>query len=259
MIEETTMPPVLLRLRRAAPFALLAIASLLASSASGAMGMGISEYSCGTVASPGQFGPFDYRTVSSEIRHRVEDYHFTPQVEQGISGQSGYLGGDLDYTLRAFPNNPRALLAISRASSRHHTERVAGAKYPTECYFERAIRFQPDDPMVHVIYAIYLMERKRAGEVRQELDAAERVRGNPSNFDLDYNLGLLYFDVGAYDRSLAAAKRAYALGAPFPALEKKLRGAGKWQADDPAPRSPVEKVGDAAPKGPVESTGDKPD
>ena len=56
------------------------------------------------------FGPFDYRTATKDKLKLVESYHFTPKVESLIGGQSGTLGADIDYTLRAFPNHPRALL-----------------------------------------------------------------------------------------------------------------------------------------------------
>ena len=65
------------------------------------------------------------------------------------------------------------------------------------------------------------------GEVKSQLAEAERLRGDPGSFDFDYNLGLLYFDVGDYDRATVAASRAYALGAPFDALKKKLKGVGR--------------------------------
>ncbi len=190
---------------------------------------GINPYSCGDLRPPGQYGPFDYRTITPENRHRVEDYHFTPDVESAKHGSTGNTaGGDLDYTMRAFPNSPRGLLAVARYAARMKSDRPSGFRFPAECYYERAIRFVPDDPMPHVLYAHYLNERKRSAEVRAQLDEAERLRGDPSDFDLDYNIGLLYFDIGAYDRSLAAAKRAYALGAPLAALQKKLKAAGKW-------------------------------
>ena len=190
---------------------------------------GINPYACGDLAPPGQYGPFDYRSTPSDVRHRVEDYHFTADVESGKRGATGSTaGGDLDYTMRAFPNSPRALLAVSRYASRMKSERPSGLRFAAECYYERAIRFVPTDPMPRLLYANYLNERKRAAEVRVQLDAAEKLRGDPSNFDFDYNLGLLYYDVGVYDKSLEAAKRAYALGAPLPALMKKLKASGKW-------------------------------
>lgn len=191
---------------------------------------GINPFACGSLNPPGQYGPFDYRIIPPDIKHRVEDYHFTPDVESTKRGNtSTTAGSDLDYTLRAFPNSPRALLAVSRYATRMKTERPSGLRFPTECYYERAIRFVPDDPMPHLLYAAYLKDRKRMSEVKAQLEEAERLRGDPSNFDFDYNLGLLYFEVGSYDKSLEAAKRAYALGAPMPALQKKLKGAGKWK------------------------------
>ena len=190
---------------------------------------GINPFACGSLTPPGQFGPFDYRTVSSEIKHRVEDYHFTPAVESTRGGvTSGTAGADLDYTLRAFPNSPRALLTMSRYATRMKSERPPGVRFSAECYFERAIRFVPNDPMPPLLYASFLKDRKRLAEARAQLLEAERLRGDPSNFDFDYNLGLLFYDVGIYDKSLTAAKRAYALGAPLPALMNKLKSAGKW-------------------------------
>jgi hypothetical protein len=193
----------------------------------------LNSYICGPLNAPGQYGPFDYRTITSEVRHRVEDYHFTTDVETLRHGASSAVGGDIDYTLRVFPNSPRALLAMSRLSSKLKSERPQGAKYATECYFERAMRFTPDDPMPHLIYASYLKDRQRKNEVMQQLDQATQLRGEPTGFDLDYNLGLLYYDVGAYDKSVVAARRAYALGAPLPALMKKLKAAGKWTEPGP--------------------------
>jgi uncharacterized protein (TIGR02996 family) len=204
------------------------IALTCAVGAAHAQGAGINQYACGPLNPPGQFGPYDYRTISSEIRHKVEDYHFTPSVETLKTGNAGSVGSDLDYTLRAFPNSPRALFSVTRYTTTKHSEMMNGAKYTAECYFERAIRFVPDDPTPHLVYAIYLKDHKRIPEARAHLDQAERLRGDPSNFDFDYNLGLLYYDVGVYDKSLVAAKRAYALGAPLPALMKKLKAAGKW-------------------------------
>ena len=191
---------------------------------------GINVFSCGSLNPPGQYGPFDFRTIPDDVRHRVEDYHFTPDVETLRKGNTATLvGADLDYTLRAIPNNPRALLSVSRYAKKMKMDRAQGLRFTAECYFERAIRFVPNDPMPRVLYASYLQDRKRTAEARTQLDEAEKVRGEQSNADFDYNLGLLYFEVGAYDRSLVAAKRAYALGAPLPALKSKLKAAGKWQ------------------------------
>ena len=184
---------------------------------------------CGELRAVGQFGPFDYRSIPAEPKALVESAHFVPKVEGLIVGNLGTLGQDLDYTLRAIPNHPRALLSMTRYATRLKIERPPGARFPMECYYDRAMRMAPDDPMPHVIYAGYLKDRKRTAEAKQQLAEAEQLRGDPSSFDFDYNLGLMYLDVGEYDRAEVAARRAYALGAPFPALMKKLKAAGKWR------------------------------
>lgn len=183
---------------------------------------------CGDVRpTPGQYGPFDYRSIPRESKFLVEMAHFTPSVEGLSKGNTGAIGGDLDYTLRAIPNHPRALLTMSRYVTRLKSDRFPGSRYTADCYFDRAMRMAPDDPMPHVIYASYLRSRQKPAEAMRELDQAETLRGNPSSFDLDYNLGLLYFDLGEYDKATVAAKRAYALGAPLPALKAKLKAKGR--------------------------------
>lgn len=174
------------------------------------------------------FGPFDYRTSDASRKYLVEHAHFTQEVENLKAGTSGPIAHDIDYTLRVFPNNPRALLAMSRLSKKTHSERPNGALFQVECYFDRAIRLTPDDPMPHLIYAMYLNDRQRKGDMKNQLDQVEGLRKDPSSFDLDYNLGLLYFEAGELDKSAVAAKRAYDLGAPLPALQNKLKKAGKW-------------------------------
>src|SRR5262245_56299958 len=56
-------------------------------------------------------GPADYRIASDYLIRLVENAHFTPDVEMLNRGKSSTVGGDLAYTLRVFPNHPRALKA----------------------------------------------------------------------------------------------------------------------------------------------------
>src|SRR5689334_5467108 len=67
------------------------------------------------------YGPFDYRTTSKKNLELVESFHFTPKVEKGIGGNTSITaGGDLNYTLRVFPNHHRALAALIRLSELEH-------------------------------------------------------------------------------------------------------------------------------------------
>jgi tetratricopeptide (TPR) repeat protein len=175
------------------------------------------------------YGPFDYRSRGPGGFELVEGAHFTPDVENGVRGSTGLVGGDIDYTLRAIPNHHRALTAIGNISLRGKTVQLPGARYPTECYFERAVRFAPDDGLVRAAYGNYLAAlgktEQAIGMVQTGADLA------PDNGTINYNLGLLYMKVKNYDKAAEYADKAYAQGFPLPGLRNQLAQVRKGQAD----------------------------
>lgn len=172
------------------------------------------------------YGPFDYRTDKNKLGI-VESFHFTASVEQLQHGRSGALGSDIDYTLRAFPNHHRALYAMMRLGERSRTSTVHGAHYPVECYFDRAIRFRPDDAQVHALYGFYLIKGKRLEEARNQFDTASKL--NPDDGQVLYNIGLGYADLLDYDKALEYAHKAYKAGVRFGGLRERLQKAGRWR------------------------------
>ena len=186
----------------------------------------VDESMCGPIKLQGQFGPFDYRTAPTEVVSMVEGVHFTRDVELLRHGATASIGGDLDYTLRALPNNYRALASLTRLYFRDKQPKVSGMRWMVECYFERAIRFVPDDPMVRQAYGFYLVKLGRKKEAKVQVDAASDLAGDGAN--LNYNLGLLYFDLGEYQKSLDHAWAAYRRGYELQGLKNKLKAAGKW-------------------------------
>jgi tetratricopeptide (TPR) repeat protein len=179
------------------------------------------------------FGPFDYRVAPLDTRDVVESHHFTPEVESLIKGHTGVIGGDIDYTLRAFPNHPRALLAMMNLSFKEKTTKPRGSSYSVECWFDRAERFHPDDGVVQMLYGIYLLKLGRTSDAIKRFEAAEATADGDPN--LYYNLGLAYFDLKKYDKALSYAHKAYALNFPLPGLREKLKRAHAWK--DLPPRS----------------------
>ena len=137
---------------------------------------------CGSLAN--KYGPFDYRDAYArkEKLPIVVDSHFTDVTYQlALKGASDNeymskfkwgkvstgtqkrtaLPSDIDYTLRAFPNLPKALFAMSEY------QRIVDIKtrkqrnyYSAECYFKRAIEFAPDDSAVYLVYGIHYHKRK---------------------------------------------------------------------------------------------------
>jgi tetratricopeptide (TPR) repeat protein len=186
-------------------------------------GNALADLGCGNLENA--YGPFDYRTSKNKL-HIVEAYHFTPEVETLRHGHTGSLGADLDYTLRAFPNHHRALNAIVNLAVKQHTERPHGALYTIDCYFDRALRFAANDGEVRAIYGVYLSRTNRKREAAQMFEGA--IKYEPRSPNLYYNLGLTYFDLKEYTKAMAAAQRAYELGAQLPGLRNKLQESGHW-------------------------------
>ncbi|APW40855.1 hypothetical protein RD110_21550 [Rhodoferax koreense] len=189
------------------------------------------DSACGPLANA--YGPFDYRTEKGNSLHLVESAHFTPVVEALIKGNAGYLGGDLDYTLRAFPNHHRALLAVMRYGEKTKSPKPNDLRYSVECYFTRALQFRPDDTTARLLYASYLGKNSREAEALQQLERTNALaKDNPFTH---YNIGLVYFDLKQYDKALAQAHIADDLGFTQTGLRDQLKAAGKWK--DAPPRS----------------------
>ncbi len=157
----------------------------------------------------------------------VEQYHFTPEVERLVRGASGSLGSDIGYTLDHFPNHHRALAAMSKLALRDKNPKPYGAHYSIGCYFDRALRFRPDDARVHALFGGYLLGLGQSDAALEQLK--EAVRLEPGNATTHYNLGLLYLKRKDYEQARASAHQAYGLGFPLPGLKNQLTAAGQWR------------------------------
>jgi tetratricopeptide (TPR) repeat protein len=183
----------------------------------------VNDYVCGSLQN--SYGPYDYRSDKDKLRI-VEQYHLTPEVVNLVSGSTGAIGGDLDYTLRAFPNHHVALMAMAKLGEKQKTAKPTGAKYGIECYFKRAVRFRNDDEIVRILYASYLSRSGRKAEALSQINEAAQLGSDSAN--ANYNMGLIYYDLKEYEKALIYAHQAYRFGFPLPGLRDKLKRAGKW-------------------------------
>lgn len=188
------------------------------------------EADCGPLTN--HYGPFDYNTATREERSMVDRVHFTPRVEQLKRGNTGTLGQDISYTLGVFPNHARALLAISNLALREKTTRPKDSAHSIDCWFDRAFRFRPEEANPRMIYGVYLLKLGRTKDAVDNLQKAAELAGDNAN--LNYNLGLAYFDLRDFDKALAYAHRAYSMGFQLPGLKNKLQRAGKWREPEAA-------------------------
>lgn len=179
---------------------------------------------CGSLAN--HYGPFDYRTQQDKLKV-VEDAHFTPQVEALIKGSSGALEADIGYVLTAFPNHPRALMAMARLGEKLKTPQPRYTRYSVACYFDRAVRFAPSDTVVRILYARFLAKQERPSEALTQLDVAVlQAKDNPFSH---FNIGLAFFDLGQFDKALTQAHTAAALGFDRTELMDELKRVNQWQ------------------------------
>lgn len=175
---------------------------------------------CGSLQN--SFGPFDYRDPDSrgEPLKLVESAHFGSSVESLTKGQTGTLIGDLDYTLRAFPNHHRALNSVAQYELRGGNLWINPSVRSAQCYFERAVAFRGDDQVVRMLYANFLVKSGRTSEGRAQYDEALRIA--PGDAEVNYNAGLFFVSQGEVERAKKHAAVAYAAGYPLPGLRRKL-------------------------------------
>jgi len=175
---------------------------------------------------PNAYGPFDYTnpTHYKDKLPRVEVAHFDSNVERLISGMTGSLAGDIGYTLHAFPNHHRALNAIAKLQRLAESEQVFAQKYKrytATCYFKRAIHFKPNDSVSRMLYGMHLHLTNKLRMAEQQYLLALNMA--PNNPEINYNMGLLYVDVGDIDKAKKHANVAYSNGYPLRGLENKIK------------------------------------
>lgn len=177
-------------------------------------------------------GPFDYTKQQNYVPEKlsiVESVHLTPEVENLVKGNSSSIEGDLNYTLRAWPNHHRALLTITRYQLKVNSKLGKDSALTTlpECYFQRALNFSPKDAVTASLYGYYL---RKSGHLKEAaLAYEEALKLAPDTSKTEYAYSLLLIDMKHYDNALAQAKKAYRHGKPPAGLKNKLIKLGVWK------------------------------
>lgn len=192
------------------------------------------DHPCGPIRTPGHYGPYDYNTNRDKLGV-VEWYHFRPQVAALIKPMFSSFGADISYTLKAFPNHHRALETLIRLYDREPGAAPRESAFTYDCWFERAMRWRPDDLVARLLWASFLIKTKRPEMATAELAYADATSGE-DGFS-HHNIGLLYARMGAFDQALVQAHRAQALGFVRDDLRDILVKAGRWSDQPPAATS----------------------
>lgn len=216
---------------------------------------------CGELKNFEDIGPWDYADPSSSAPtgenpmgriKRVENVHFNPSMRNLDLRRYKVdrLTAEIHYTLRVFPNHPWALNSLSRL------EKMNGGKLPqnsvtaftpritADCFFDRALRFRPDDKAVHLVYGLHLHQRGKIKEALEHYELSEKLGEDSAN--LHYNLGLAYAEVKNWDKAAKHGQLAYDAGLTLPALREKLEKAG-YKLTQPVPKPVAETAAEASP------------
>lgn len=175
---------------------------------------------------PQGYGPFDYteRSLYPKDLNVVERAHFKPD-DQNLKGT---FAGNLDYTLRAFPNHHKALYSLILLQSRVQSQNNYNNPMPRaiECYFLRAINYSPKDSSSYLLYGISLHKRNKLERAFDAYKTAEKL--NKDSIQIKYNLGLLLIDMNKFEEARFYAEQCYLKGFPLQGLKNKLKNAGYW-------------------------------
>jgi hypothetical protein len=174
----------------------------------------------------------DYLDPDPRAKHHLElvqTHHFNTKIRT-FNSFPMFIAENLDYTLRHFPNHHEALYTVSKF------EHKLGGTLPqkpswtwrrsAKCYFDRAIRFRPKDGVVRMLYGIHLHKAGKLENALKQYKAGLELI--PGSSELNYNLGLLYYDLKKYKLAKKYATIAYKLGYPLPGLRNMLKEAGYW-------------------------------
>ncbi len=192
--------------------------------ATAARAQAVADY-CGDVFTNAT-GPFDYMNADDRTRTQtagvpiVERIHFTPEIAGFLLPDNDVLN-NIDYTLRAVPNHHPALAAIARFDIEKN---IPPRQRSAQCWFERAMRFRPEDGTVMQIYGNWLAKKGKSEEALAAYARAKEI--NPESPEVHYNMGLLYLRLGQYEKALENARVAYAGNYPLPGLRRKLAEKG---------------------------------
>jgi tetratricopeptide (TPR) repeat protein len=182
------------------------------------------------------YGPYDYlqRNVYKQELEIVEPHHFPAEVENLIKGHASGDNpeGDINYTLRAWPNHHRALLTIIKfqLNINNNISRWKKLDVPPECYLQRAIHFSPEDGVSYSLYAYYLKSIGRMDDAKKYYQKALEL--DPENAKFAYSYSLFLIDTHEYDEALKYAKLAYQNRKAPKGLRNKLEKLGVWKEEN---------------------------
>lgn len=193
-------------------------------------GSALAVEDCGPVRA-GMWGnyPVDYRKGNENAQELAINSAEERRINGGVK--------DVAQVLLYVPNDTRALVRMRTLMEKERSGRSSASVYSMNCWFDRAVRWAPDDGAVRKLYGEFLAKRgDYAKALEQFLKMREMGDLRPT---MTYNIGLMYLGMKDYVNAMKFADEAYSQGVDLPALRDRLKQAGKWV--EPVRHTPTEK------------------
>lgn len=136
-----------------------------------------------------------------------------------------YANTEISYTFDRIPESSPIYPTVAVNMARARLER--GEAEDAIAAVEHAVQVHPKDPRPYIGMAVIYRDMKKLDLARDALlkgDAA--VEG--SSAEIQYTLGLVYFELDDKEQALQYARKAYEKDYPLPGLQQKLKRAGYW-------------------------------
>lgn len=170
-------------------------------------------------------------TTFTPLHHWCASIHFLSRarVEANATQKAFLLGrawGDAQFTYtRAEKSSPvYPNISVTVAQIQMENRDMDGAIWT----LRNAIAAQPKRTEPYGLLALIYRRDNKLALARDVLLEA-KVSAESESAEIQYNLGLIYLELGDVDAALVNAKSAYELGYPLPGLKDKLVKLGRWE------------------------------
>lgn len=136
-----------------------------------------------------------------------------------------YANTEISYTFERIPDSSPIYPTVAVNMARARLE--VGQNDEAIAAVEHAVEAHPQDPRPYIGMAVIYRDLKKLDLARDTLlkgDAA--VAG--ASAEIQYTLGLVYFELDDKEKALEYARKAYDKNYPLPGLQQKLKRAGYW-------------------------------
>jgi len=136
-----------------------------------------------------------------------------------------YANTEISYTYERIPESSPIypIVAVNMARARV----AVGQNDEAIAAVERAVETHPQDPRPYIGMAVIYRDMKKLDLARDALLKGDEAVGGASA-EIQYTLGLIYFELDDKENALAYARKAYDKNYPLPGLQQKLKRAGYW-------------------------------